>query len=313
MFTTNIGSDTVSVLSRGANPLAWTVTTIAVGKGPEAMAISPDGAELWVAHSRDGGVSVIDIATRKVAHTFDIRTKRSNRLAFTPDGAFVLVSDLDGGALVVIDAAARTEVKRIPLGRSPEGILVAPDGSRAYVAVTGDNAVAVIDLTHPDRARPDRDGHRPRRHGLGRPVGTGGVAGSVDTSSLAELGPAALLAATFAFAFVSGIIPFVLNIELYLLAVAALTDASLVPIVGLATAGQTIAKLILYLVGKGALNIKWVKKSAASKAADAFAKRPGSGLGIVALSAVVGFRPSTGWRSWQARSASPWWRSRCSS
>jgi membrane protein YqaA with SNARE-associated domain len=116
----------------------------------------------------------------------------------------------------------------------------------------------------------------------------------VDTSSLSELSTVALFAATFAFAFVSGIIPFVLNIELFLLAVAALTDASLVPIVGLATAGQTIAKLILYLVGKGALNIKWVKKSAASKAADAFAKRPGSGLGIVALSAVVGFPPLYG-------------------
>jgi YVTN family beta-propeller protein len=81
-----------------------------------------------------------------VVRTFDLGTKRSNRLAFTPDGAFVLVSDLDGGALVVVDAPARTEVKRIPLGRSPEGILVAPDGDRAYVAVTGDNFVAVVNL-----------------------------------------------------------------------------------------------------------------------------------------------------------------------
>jgi len=116
----------------------------------------------------------------------------------------------------------------------------------------------------------------------------------VDFSSLSTLSTVALYAATFAFAFVSGIIPFVLNIELYLLAVAALTDASAVPIVGLATAGQTVAKVILYLVGKGALNIKWVKKSASSKAASAFAKRPGSGLGIVALSAVVGFPPLYG-------------------
>jgi membrane protein YqaA with SNARE-associated domain len=116
----------------------------------------------------------------------------------------------------------------------------------------------------------------------------------VDTSYLPGLSTAALFAATFAFAFVSGIIPFVLNIELYLLAVAALTDASAVAIVGLATAGQTVAKVILYLVGKGALNIKWVKKSASSKAAGAFAKRPGSGLGIVALSAVVGFPPLYG-------------------
>ena len=116
----------------------------------------------------------------------------------------------------------------------------------------------------------------------------------MDTSYLPALSNTALFAATFAFALVSGIIPFVLNIELYLLAVATLTDASAVAIVGLATAGQTLAKLILYLVGKGALNIKWVKKSASSKAAGAFAKRPGSGLSIVAFSALVGFPPLYG-------------------
>ena len=116
----------------------------------------------------------------------------------------------------------------------------------------------------------------------------------MDFSNLSSLSTAALWAATFAFGLVSGIIPFVLNIELYLLAVAAFTDATAVPIVGLATAGQTLAKVILYLVGKGALNIKWVKKSASSKAAGAFAKRPGSGLSIVACSSVVGFPPLYG-------------------
>jgi YVTN family beta-propeller protein len=146
LVTTNIGSDTVSVLDRGATPLAWTVSTIAVGKGPEAIDVSPDGSEVWVAHSRDGSVSVIDVASRTVVHTINLRTKRSNRLKFTPDGAFVLISDLDAGELVVVDADTRTEVKRVPVGRSPEGVLVAPDGGRAYVAVTGDNTVAVINL-----------------------------------------------------------------------------------------------------------------------------------------------------------------------
>ena len=89
---------------------------------------------------------MIDIASRAVVRTFDLRTKRSNRLKITPDGALVLVSDLDGGELVVADARTRAEVRRIPLGRSPEGILVAPDGARAYVAVTGDNVVAVVNL-----------------------------------------------------------------------------------------------------------------------------------------------------------------------
>jgi membrane protein YqaA with SNARE-associated domain len=116
----------------------------------------------------------------------------------------------------------------------------------------------------------------------------------VDTASLPALGTVALWSATFAFAFISGVIPFVLNIEIYLLAVATMTDASPVAIVGLATAGQSLAKLLLYLVGKGALNIKWVKRAAASKAAGAFEKRPGSGLSIVALSSLVGFPPLYG-------------------
>ena len=113
----------------------------------------------------------------------------------------------------------------------------------------------------------------------------------MDFSQVSSLGTVALYAATFGFAFVSGIIPFVLNIELYLLAVAALTSAPAPAIVGLATAGQTLAKIILYFAGKGALNLTWIKRAAASKAMGAFEKRPGSGLGIVAVSSVLGIPP----------------------
>jgi DNA-binding beta-propeller fold protein YncE len=38
------------------------------------------------------------------------------------------------GELLVLNAPARKEIKRIKLGHMPEGILVTPDGSRAYVA-----------------------------------------------------------------------------------------------------------------------------------------------------------------------------------
>ena len=147
LFTANIGSDAIAVLERGPNPLAWNETVIPVGKGPEALDVSPDGRELWTAHSRDGAVSIIDVASKKVTQTLDVHTKRSNRLKFTPDGRLVLISDLDAGDLVVIDAASRKEVKRIALGKAPEGIVVVPDGARAYVAVAGDGAVAVVDLT----------------------------------------------------------------------------------------------------------------------------------------------------------------------
>src|SRR5829696_2823039 len=146
MYTCNIGSDSITAIERGANANVWNETVIPVGKGPEGFDVSPDGRELWAAHSRDGGVSIVDLAQKKVTATIDLKTRRSNRLKFTPDGKLALVTDLDAGELLVVDVATRAVTKKIPLGRMVEGILMQPDGARAYVAVNGDNYVAVIDL-----------------------------------------------------------------------------------------------------------------------------------------------------------------------
>lgn len=146
IFTANIGSDCITAMDRVSGPLGWGETVIPVGKGPEGIDVSPDEKELWAAHSRDGGVSIIDLAAKKVTGTLDVHTKRSNRLKFAPDGKRVLISDLEAGDVVVLDVPSRNEIKRMKLGRNPEGILMAPDGARAYVAVAGDNHVAIIDL-----------------------------------------------------------------------------------------------------------------------------------------------------------------------
>jgi YVTN family beta-propeller protein len=146
LYTCNIGSDSITAIERGQNPQAWNETVIQVGKGPEGFDVSPDGKELWAAHSRDGGVSIVDLGSKKVTQTLDLQTKRSNRLKFTPDGKLVLITDIDAGQLVVVDVATRKIIRQIPLGRSPEGVLVAPEGEKAYVAVNADNYIAVIDL-----------------------------------------------------------------------------------------------------------------------------------------------------------------------
>jgi YVTN family beta-propeller protein len=146
IYTSNVNSDSVTAVEANSDKSQWTNTVIPVGKGPEGIDISPDGREVWAANSGDGTVSVIDTATKKVTATFNVGTKHSNRVKFTPDGRFALISDLGSGDLVIIDAPARKESKRLHLGRSAEGILIVPDGSKAYVAVSGDNKVAVIDL-----------------------------------------------------------------------------------------------------------------------------------------------------------------------
>ena len=144
LYATNIQSGTVSIVEKHGSE--WKQTLVKVGAGPEGLDLSPDGRELWVGQSRDGGISIIDTATKQVAYGFDAKTKRSNRVKFTRDGRWVLVSDLGAGELLVFDARTRTERARLPMGRGVTGILVPEASPYAYVAVSGENHVAVIDL-----------------------------------------------------------------------------------------------------------------------------------------------------------------------
>lgn len=128
----------------------WEVTNVPAGNGVEGFDVSPDGKEIWAANARDGTVTIIDVATKKAIQTLPIAVKGANRLKFTVDGKRVLISGLGAGSggisLVVMDASARKEIKQFNLGGGAAGILIAPDGSRAYVAVSTSDKVAVVDL-----------------------------------------------------------------------------------------------------------------------------------------------------------------------
>jgi YVTN family beta-propeller protein len=146
IYTSNVMSDSISVIEKDANAQGWRETVVPVGKGPEGFDVSPDGKELWAANSHDGTVSVVDLASKKVAQVLKVPTQFANRLKFTPDGRMVLISDLGTGDLVFLDAKARKEIKRISVGKGCAGIQMVPDGSRAFVAVSRDNKIAVVDL-----------------------------------------------------------------------------------------------------------------------------------------------------------------------
>jgi YVTN family beta-propeller protein len=146
IYTSNVISDSISVIEKDANAQGWRETVVTVGKGPEGFDVSPDGKELWAANSHDGTVSVLDLASKQVVQVLKIPTQFANRLKFTPDGRMVLISDLGTGDLVFLDAKARKEIKRISVGKGCAGIQIVPNGSRAFVAVSRDDKIAVIDL-----------------------------------------------------------------------------------------------------------------------------------------------------------------------
>jgi DNA-binding beta-propeller fold protein YncE len=165
IITTNVSSGTVSIIDKTPpraaappnNPSApprpmgppggdWEQTVVKVGNGSEGFDVSPDGKEIWVANAQDGTISIISAESKSVIDTLNANVPGANRLKFTPDGRRVLVSSLRDGNLTILDASSRKEVKRLKLGHGCAGILVQPDGSRAFVACSPDNYVLVIDL-----------------------------------------------------------------------------------------------------------------------------------------------------------------------
>ena len=153
IFTANVGSNSVTAFERNTGKFVsngageWNITMIPIGPEPQAIDMSPDGTEVWAAAGRDGTVSVIDAATKKVKQTLNLSAQGFNHLQFTPDGKRVVVSHMRAGELVVLDATARKEIKRIKVGSSVTKFLIPPDGSRVYASVNADNNIAVVDLT----------------------------------------------------------------------------------------------------------------------------------------------------------------------
>ena len=158
IYTTNISSGTVSILvdtlippgrsaPAGAKPREdWIQTVVPVTRGSEGFDVSPDNNELWTASAEDGTISIIDLATKKLATKIDAKVLGANRLKFTLDGKMVFIASLQSGELTIYDTRSHTELKRLKIGHGAAGILMDPDGSRAFVACSPDNYVAIIDL-----------------------------------------------------------------------------------------------------------------------------------------------------------------------
>ena len=160
-YVANIGSGTVTMLDPWGRHVLRTVRT---GRGAEGLAVTPDGAELWVANREENTVVILDAATMA-----PLDTVRSGdfpiRVAFTPDGATALVTNARSGELRLFERLTRdtlatiamrfdsTQTRGTMLGAAfgsgsgvPIGILVAPDGRRAYVANANADVVTVVDL-----------------------------------------------------------------------------------------------------------------------------------------------------------------------
>ncbi|MGI9184764.1 MAG: bifunctional YncE family protein/alkaline phosphatase family protein [Solirubrobacteraceae bacterium] len=113
---------------------------------PDRLAVSPNGRTLLVPLNLADAAAIIDIRSHAVRYvptgTYPYAA------AILPDGRTGLVSNEGPGTVSVISLASATKVKDIQAGANlshPEGIVLNPKTSRAYVAIANESQVAVLD------------------------------------------------------------------------------------------------------------------------------------------------------------------------
>lgn len=140
IYISNVTANTVSVIDPITNE---NVATIAVGTGPEGIAVSPNGTQVWVVNGGNATISVISTISLTVIATIHVGTT-PRFLAFTPDGTKVYVTDvIASGKVWPINVASRVVGTSISCGVVPKSICILPNGVTAYVT----NNSGVVPIT----------------------------------------------------------------------------------------------------------------------------------------------------------------------
>ena len=106
------------------------VARISVGTVPIQLYATPDGKMLLVANQgtkkKPGKtVSAIDLQSRKVATTLQTEAG-AHGVVVDGDGRYAFISNVYANSVSIIDVKSLNVVKNVPVGRSPNGISVAP-------------------------------------------------------------------------------------------------------------------------------------------------------------------------------------------
>jgi len=113
---------------------------------PLDVAVIP-GTDLAVAAlSGTDSVALVDTAREKLVGEWETGARPAG-IAVHPDGKLIAVSHLWGDTVALLerDKEALKVIATLPVGHMPRGLAFSPDGKALYVALSGANALGVID------------------------------------------------------------------------------------------------------------------------------------------------------------------------
>ena len=174
VFVSNEDDGTVSVIDTRRHEVT---ATIAVGKRPRGLRVSPDRHYLYVALSGSprsppgvdeatlpppdrsaDGIGVVDLATLRLVRTLP---SGQDPESFDLAGDLLVVSNEDSGQAAIVDRASGELRGHVAIGGEPEGVTTAPDGT-VWITCEADGRVDVVEPRSRQRLAGITVGGRPR-------------------------------------------------------------------------------------------------------------------------------------------------------
>src|SRR5664280_53392 len=121
-YVTNENDATLSVIDTARLAVAQTISVGARLK-PMGMAMSRDGAKLYVTTGRGKKVVVLETATGNIAASFEVGD-RPWGIALSPDEKLLFTANGPSNDVSIVDVATRTMLKKVKVGEKPWGVLV---------------------------------------------------------------------------------------------------------------------------------------------------------------------------------------------
>lgn len=117
-------------------------------RSPSDLALTPDGRWAITANTTSGTASLVDLKDGKVSAEVRVG-ERPLSVAVSRKGDLALVTNwLSDSVTLLRVSPPRLEVSAtFSVGDEPRGAVFAPDGRRAYVALSGDGSVAIVDVS----------------------------------------------------------------------------------------------------------------------------------------------------------------------
>jgi YVTN family beta-propeller protein len=107
------------------------------GKGAHGLYASRDSKVLYVSNRAEGSVSVIDFATRKIVHKWEIPHGTPDMGGVSADGKVLWLSGRYRKEVYAIDTGDGHLLARIKVGKGPHGLCVYPQPGRYSLGHTG--------------------------------------------------------------------------------------------------------------------------------------------------------------------------------